>query len=112
MELIKGSNLLVRFLLELAMLAAIGYWGFQSNAGWFMKAVLGIGLPLLIAVVWGAFLSPRAAYPLPGISHLALELILLGSGAVALFFSGRTNLAVVYAAMLVVNKLLMVAWKQ
>lgn len=112
MELLKGSNLLVRFLLELCMLAAIGYWGFKVDSGWVMKIIFGIGLPLLIAMVWGWFLAPKATYPLHGISHLGLELILLGSGAAALFSSGRTNLALVYTAMLAVNKVLMLVWRQ
>ena len=112
MELLKGSNLLVRFLLELCMLAAIGYWGFKTNSGWVMKIIFGIGLPVLVAVIWGMFLSPKAAYSLPGFSNLALELIVLGSAAVALFSSGKANLGLVYTAILVINKLLMLVWKQ
>ena len=45
MNVFKGLNLLVRFLLELCMLAAIGYWGFKTGSGWVMKVILGIGLP-------------------------------------------------------------------
>jgi len=112
MEFLKGLNLLVRFLLELCMLAAIGYWGFKTNSGWTMKIILGIGRPVLIAVVWGLFLAPRATYPLRGVSFLAFELVLLGSGALALFAGGRADLGWIYTAVLVVNKVFMVVWKQ
>jgi hypothetical protein len=112
MDVLKGSNLLVRFLLELCMLAAIGYWGFRTGSGVAMKIILGIGLPLLIAVVWGLFLSPKASHPVRGISRELLELILFGSGAVALFASGVAHLGGLYTVILVVNKLLLFLWKQ
>jgi hypothetical protein len=72
----EALNLLVRFLLELCMLAAVGYWGFKTHSGWAMKIIFGIGLPILIAVIWGVFVAPKATYPLSSIPHLALELIL------------------------------------
>ena len=48
MEIIKGTNLLLRFLLELC---AVGYWGFKTGSGIAAKIGLGIGAPLVIAVV-------------------------------------------------------------
>lgn len=112
MDVLKGINLLVRFLLELCLLAAVGYWGFKTHSGREMKIVFGIGLPILIAVLWGLFVAPRATYPLTGISYLAVELILLGSGAVALFASGKPTLGWVYTITAIVNKVLLVLWKQ
>lgn len=112
MELLKGVNLLVRFLLELCMYAVVGYWGFKTQSSWIMKIILGIGLPLLIAVLWSIFLAPKATHPLRGISRLPLELILLGSGALALFASGRANLGWIYIAVLAINEVLLFVWKQ
>lgn len=112
MAVLKALNLLVRFLLELCMLAAVGYWGFKNQSGWGMKIILGIGLPILMAVLWGSFIAPKATYPLSGISHLALEMILLGSGAVALCASGKPTLGWIYTIILVANKVLLVLWKQ
>ena len=112
MGALKVINLAVRFLLELCMLAAVGYWGFQTQSGWGMKLILGIGLPLLIAVVWGLFVAPKAMYPLRGVPHMLLALILLGSGAVALFASGKPTLGWVYTITLIVNQVLLIVWKQ
>ena len=112
MDILKALNLLIRFLLELCMLIVVGYWGFKIHSGWVMKIIFGIGLPILIAVIWGLFIAPRATYPLSGISYLAVELILLGSGAVALFASGNPGLGWIYAVILVINKVLIVVWKQ
>jgi hypothetical protein len=94
------------------MLAAIGYWGFKTGADAAMKMILGIGLPLLIAIVWGLFLSPKATYPLRGISRELLELALFSSGAVALFASNLLVLGWAYTILVSLNKTLIVVWKQ
>ena len=111
MDILKTLNLLLRFLLELCMLAAVGYWGFKTGSGWVMRVILGIGLPVLLAVIWGMFVAPKARYPLHGAAHLALGFILLASGAVALFASGRADLGWVYAIGLVANQVLLILWK-
>jgi hypothetical protein len=47
-------NLAVRFLLEIAGLIAIGYWGWHQGEG-FLSIILAIGLPVIAAVLWGTF---------------------------------------------------------
>ncbi len=63
---LKYSNLALSFLLELYILGALAYWGFRVGNGTFMKIVLGIGAPLLAALVWGIFEAPQASIPLSG----------------------------------------------
>ena len=109
---LKTLNLVVRFLLELCMLAAVGYWGFKTQSSLAMKIVLGIGLPILLIVLWSLFVAPKAVYPLRGTLHVVLSLILLGSGAVALFASGRPVLGWVYLIVLIVNQVLLIVWNQ
>jgi hypothetical protein len=77
-----------------------------------LKVLFGIGLPILVAVLWGSFIAPKAIYPLSGASYLTLELFLLASGAIALFASGRPTLGWAYTSVLLVNKILMVVWRQ
>jgi len=105
-------NVTVRFLLELCLLAAMGYWGFTTQSGWLLKILCGIGLPVLIAVLWGMFIAPKAIRPLSGASYLIVELTLLALGSVALFASGKSTLGWVYTIALIVNKILLVVWKQ
>lgn len=59
MEIIKSANLLLRFLLELCILAVLGYWGFKTGRELLLKIGLGIGAPLLAAVVWATFVAPN-----------------------------------------------------
>ena len=112
MDALKMLNLAVRFFLELCMYAAVGYWGFKTHSSWVLKILLGIGLPVLMAVLWGTFLAPKATRPLSGASFLTLELILFASGAFALFASGKPTLGWIYTIVLVINKIVLTVLKQ
>ncbi len=57
--------------------------------------VLGIGVPLLAAVVWGAFVAPKAKRPLPIPTRVALEVVLFAASVAALAVAGQPVLAVV-----------------
>ena len=59
---LKGLLLAIRFGLELAALAALGYWGIETGDGAVTKIVLGLGAPLVAAVLWGLFVSPKAGF--------------------------------------------------
>jgi hypothetical protein len=109
---IQDANLALRFLLELCALVALGYWGMQTGSGTITKIGLGIGAPLLAAVVWGLFVSPRAAVPVPAPVHLALQVAVFGSAAAALVATDRPVLAGIFALLVVANALLMYAWEQ
>ena len=93
----KHANSGLRFLLELAMLASLGYYGFtqfDGVAAW----GLGCGLPLVAAVVWGVFVSPKASHPTTDPARVLVEIALLGSGPVALAAAGIRSLAVIAGA--------------
>ena len=112
MNALKSINVGVRFLLELCMLVAVGYWGFKTGSGWLLKITLGIGAPLSIAVIWGIFVAPKAIYPLHRFVLLALEAVLFGSGVAALFATKNYSLAWAFAAIVVINRVLMLVWQQ
>jgi hypothetical protein len=112
MEVVKMLNAGIRFLLELSLLAAIGYWGFSTQPTWVLKILLGIGLPLLVAVLWGLFVSPKAAVQVSAPLQLILEITLLGVGSAALFVSHKPTLAWIYTILVILNKILLVIWKQ
>ncbi|MFI5271551.1 MAG: YrdB family protein [Ktedonobacterales bacterium] len=112
MDIVKNANLALAFLLELCLLAALGYWGFVTGHGLLQKLVLGLGAPLLVAVVWGLFAAPKAQWPLPGAALFALKALLFGAATVALWASGRPALAVVFIAAVALNAALVAAWHQ
>lgn len=112
MNLLAGINAGLSFLLELCMLISFGYWGFKTGESWVMKVLLGLGTPALVAVLWGIYCAPKAATRLQGWPLAGLEIILLGAGAAALYFSGQTRLGAIYALLLVINRIFWIAWKQ
>jgi Protein of unknown function (DUF2568). len=112
LSIILQVNLLVRFLLELCALASLGYWGFHTGAGPWAKFGLGIGAPLLAALVWGTFVSPRAAIPVHGIWHLLLETAVFGAAAAALYAAGHPSLSLAFILIAVTNRVLMYIWHQ
>ena len=95
-------NLTLAFLLELCALAALVYWGFRVGGGPITKLVLGLGAPLLAAVLWGVFAAPRAPMSVP-LARLAVQLVVFGSAAVALYATAHAALALTFAILVAVN---------
>lgn len=102
-------NLALRFLLEMTALAATAYWGWilHDGAGRWLWA---IGLPWLLAIVWGTFAVPgdpsrsgAAPVPVPGALRLGLELAIFGLGAWALGAAGRPGWGIVLAVVVVAH---------
>jgi hypothetical protein len=110
MELLKMINLALMFLLELCMLAALGYWGFTLAQGLAVRAGVGLGVPLLVAVVWGVLLAPKASNPLPEPWHLLLELLIFGLAIAALYAAGQPRLALAFGIVYAINVGLRYAW--
>lgn len=98
--------LAVRFVLELALLAAVGWWGARLVSGWAGVAI-GLALVVLVAAVWGAVVSPRARVRAPGSVRVAVEVVLFGLAGLALASVGRAwwGVALVLADLAVIGAL-------
>lgn len=103
MSILQNMNLGLRFLLEICALVAIGYWGFYIGNGIILKT---------IAAIWGIFGSPNAIVKLSMPVHLFLEIIVFLLPAIALYFAGKPQLAWIYGITVIINRLLMLVWKQ
>lgn len=112
MAILKATNLALTFFLELCLLAAFGYWGFTTGDSLLMKIVLGIGAPLLAAIVWGIFMAPKAMRPLRAPLHQIVEGVIFGLAFVALYVTGQPTLAIVFAIVFASNLVLRIVWKQ
>lgn len=100
--ILNGLALTVRFLLELAALAALSWWGFETGG-----VLLGIVAPLAAAVVWGMFVAPKARIAAPRPVRFALEVLVFGAAVVALLAIDKTVAAGVFAAVVVIDDALL-----
>ena len=113
LELIKGATLALRFLLELCALGALGYWGFKTGGGALAKVGLGLGVPLVAAVVWGTFVAPKALVKVPGAARLLVELGVFASATAALYAAGSTRVATALMLAYVLDRILLTAlWQR
>lgn len=92
-------NLVIRFLLEMSALLALGVWGWRQSAGG-LRFVLTVGIPLTAAVLWGIFAVPHdpsrsgtAPIAVPGILRLVLELVFFAFATWVLSEVGATKLS-------------------
>ncbi|WP_329092062.1 YrdB family protein [Streptosporangium sp. NBC_01469] len=110
----KNVNLLVMFLLELGVLAAVGHWGFVVGPNWPLKLLLGLGGPGLFIAIWAVFGAPNnPAIPLTGFARVVLEVLWFGGGATALVMAGHLVPGIAFAAVFVLNNaVLRLVWNQ
>jgi hypothetical protein len=101
---VKGLLLVVRFGLELCALAALAYWGFSTNDG-VLQIVAGVGTPVLALAAWSLFASPKAPYATP-VRRALVEAAVFGAAAVALIAADSQGLAIVFAAVALVDGVL------
>lgn len=97
---LAGVALLVRFLLELAMLAALGYGAWELAGGGGAGFALGAVCVLVAVSLWGAYVAPKTSRRLDRAPRIVLEVVLFAAAAVALIATGNVvsgaSLAVLY----------------
>lgn len=98
----------MRFGLELCSLAALGYWGFHAGNSTAADWLLGLGTPIVFALIWGLFFSPKAVHRLKDPMRLCLEAVLFAWVAVALADSSSPELAIAFAVAITANLTLLV----
>jgi hypothetical protein len=108
---VRQANLLLKFLLELAALAAFGWWGASAGDGAF-AVLLAIVLPLVVAVLWGAFAAPRASRRLPVRLRVPFELGVFALAALAFAGAGAVAAGVAFACVAAGNAALLTVWAQ
>ena len=92
-------NLIFRFILELCALTAIGIWGWKQSDGFF-RFVLSIGIPIILATIWGVFNVPddpsrsgAAPVIVSGIVRLSVELAIFAFAIWSLYNIGSIRLS-------------------
>lgn len=96
-------NLLLRFILELTAMFAVGFWGWKTGDG-LMSWASAILLPIVVAFFWGVFRVDNDPKPapvrVPGTVRLMLELLILYGGAAAFYFADKQQWAYIFASVI------------
>jgi uncharacterized protein DUF2568 len=91
---VATAHLAIRFALELALLAALAYWGWHLGGDRVAGGLLVVVVPVVAAALWGVFRTAgdpgqaRPTVPIPGMLRLALEFTLIGLAAYGVWSSG------------------------
>ena len=103
MTAIRGLALTVRFVLELGAIAAVGSWGFTLDASSLVRVIAGLGAPMAVIALWGAVVSPRARFIVPGQVRLAAEAVVWLAATATLLAVDASRLAMVFAVLVVAD---------
>ncbi len=110
---VRRGNLLLAFVLELGMLAAFCYAGWVSTNIFWLKLVLAIGLPGIAIVLWAVWAAPGAKkrrLKMPAL--LLFKLAIFAVATAAWWVAGQAFIASIFAALVVINALGMLAFRQ
>lgn len=98
-----AANEILAFVVELAALACLSWWGFTVGDSRSLHILLGLGVPLTAIVLWSLFAAPKARLR-PGLPVVLLvKTVVLGGGAAAVYGVGYPLAAVVMAVVVVAN---------
>jgi hypothetical protein len=92
----RAANALLGFVLELAALAGLAVWGWNTGPTG-VNVLLAVAAPTAAAVLWGAFVAPRAPRHPADPWRLLLEVAVFGAGTLGLAAVGFGTAAIVLA---------------
>jgi hypothetical protein len=67
---------------------------------------------VLVAVLWGVLLSPKAPVSLPAPVRFGLEVVVFAVGVGALYLAGQPVLALAFVVVVTLNRALISVWHQ
>jgi hypothetical protein len=96
-----GPNDIVRLFLELFAILSLAIWGFLAWAPP-LSVLLGIATPLVAAILWGLFRSPKARFRLPPVGRAIIEIVVMAGATVAWLSLGKSHIAALFALLFAV----------
>jgi hypothetical protein len=98
----SGVNLVndvVAFVIEILLLFALGYIGFQKAPGplW-ARVAMAVVLPLVMALLWGVFAAPKSRTRLTMPWLLGFKIAAFSAGTWAFYAAGQPMWALAFGA--------------
>lgn len=91
-----GPNDIFRFFLEIAAFVTLALWGFLEWPGPWLNILMAIATPLFATLLWALFLSPKAVIRLDTFGRALIEILVMGSAAVAWLSMGQPIVAAAF----------------
>ena len=108
----RAANLLLRFLLELSALSALGYGGWRLGGGTLTRLLLSAGAVGVATAAWMLWVAPGSSADVAPVVRWTVEIAVFAAAVVALVGGGRSRPAILLAVAYAVNRALMAAWDQ
>jgi hypothetical protein len=99
----SAINLGLRFACEIAAVVALVWWG---------RPFLGVALGIVVILVWGTFVAPKAPRRLRDPVRLVSELVIFAAATAAYLAVGQTVVGIVFAVVAVATALLVRRWPE
>lgn len=103
------ANLAARFLLELAAVAALAWSGYHATDESLLRWLAAVAVPVVLVVIWAFVVAPKADNPIPQTTRMLIGSALLLVTAGALSLTGQPVAAIVFAALVVLNTVVLLA---
>lgn len=100
--MLATANLALKFLLEVAAIAAFAYWGANTGA-MPLSLILAVAAPAIAIAAWAVLAAPKAARRLPPETRIPFELTVFLGAVLALLVAGAPGPAVIMAGLVVLN---------
>jgi hypothetical protein len=105
---LSGIALTVRFLLEIAGVVALAWWGINTGSDDLSRAAYAIGASGGLVIIWALVVAPKARNPIALPTRLLIGSALLLVAARALWVVGPEVLGMVFAVLVVLDTLVLV----
>lgn len=92
-----------RFLLELAGVVALVWWGVQVGTDDISRVGLAVIAAGGLIVIWALIVAPKARNPLSPVTRWLIGTVLLMGAVVALWIVGPQELAIVFVVLLAID---------
>ena len=98
-----GLNDVLRVLLELFAFFSLGLWGFMAWPAPLWNVVFGLATPAFAVFLWALFRSPKAVVHLDPFGKALIEIVIMGSAALAWLMLGQPIIAIAFGAVATVS---------
>lgn len=106
MTVLRGANLALKFVAELAAYAAFAYWGAATGPA-AVSILLAIATPAVVIGLWAVFAAPKSERRLPTAQRIPFELAVFALAVVAAYVAIGPWAGTVLAVLVVVNAVLL-----